>query len=180
MKQKDEEHKMVLAKMEESLNKARLAYESMMAEHDALKSGEADLKDQVEEMKAENASLRAKVDSLCETKVWMLSEGAQLLAKNIHKGKEMTAAVAGVNNAMSAVGINSGLHAGYVHALQKKTPFKEVPLLNRNATEELKPAIACFDTLKFPVIEDLPKLGDAPLSEIKKVLRFANADSTDE
>uniref|UniRef100_A0A251RPF2 Transposase (putative) gypsy type domain-containing protein n=1 Tax=Helianthus annuus TaxID=4232 RepID=A0A251RPF2_HELAN len=31
MKQKDEEHKMVLAKMEESLNKARLAYESMMA-----------------------------------------------------------------------------------------------------------------------------------------------------
>ncbi|KAF5784297.1 hypothetical protein HanXRQr2_Chr11g0517861 [Helianthus annuus] len=92
----------------------------------------------------------------------------------------MTAAVVGVNNAMSAVGINSGLHAGYVHALQKKIPYKEVPLLNRNATEELKTAIACFDTLKFPVIEDLPKLGDAPLSEIKKALRFANDDSPNE
>ncbi|KAJ0787855.1 hypothetical protein HanPI659440_Chr05g0185031 [Helianthus annuus] len=101
MRQKDEEHKMVLAKMEESLSKARLAYESMMAERDALKSGEADLKDRIEEMKgreenmeAENASLRAKVDDLQETKVWMLSKGAKLLAKNIHKGREMTAAVA--------------------------------------------------------------------------------------
>ncbi|KAM0005729.1 hypothetical protein Hdeb2414_s0022g00616351 [Helianthus debilis subsp. tardiflorus] len=123
MKQKDEEHKTVLAKMEESLNNARLAYESMMA------GAEADLKDRIEEMEMENASLRTKVDDLRETKAWMLSEGAQLLAKNIHKGREMTAAVAGVNNAMSAVGINSGLHAGYVHALQKKTPHKEVPLL---------------------------------------------------
>ncbi|KAF5769300.1 hypothetical protein HanXRQr2_Chr14g0646621 [Helianthus annuus] len=171
MKQKDDEHKIVLAKMEESLNKARLAYESMMA---------ADLKDRIEEMGAENVSLKAEVDDLRETKIWMLSEGAKLLAKNIHKGKEMTAAVAGVNNAMSAVGLNSGLHAGYVHALQKKTPYKEVSLLNRNATEELKTAIACFDTLTFLVIEDLPKLGDAPLSEIKKVLRFASDDSPNE
>ncbi|KAM0042886.1 hypothetical protein Hdeb2414_s0010g00334981 [Helianthus debilis subsp. tardiflorus] len=168
--------------MEESLSNARLAYESMMAGtfRDALKTGEADLKDRLEEMEAEYAALRTEVNDLRETKAWMLSEGAQLLAKNIHKGKEMTAAVAGVNNAMSAVGINSGLHAGYVHALQKKTPYKEVPLLNRNASEELKTAIVCFDTLKFPVIEDLPKLTDAPLSEIKKALRFANDDSTDE
>ncbi|KAM0070169.1 hypothetical protein Hdeb2414_s0001g00010131 [Helianthus debilis subsp. tardiflorus] len=180
MIQKDEEHKIVLAMMEESLSKARFAYESMMAERDALKSREADLKDRIEEMETENASLRTKVDDLCKTKIWMLSEGAQLLAKNIHKGKEMTAAVAGVNNAMSVVGINSGLHTGYVHALQKKTPYKEVPLVNRNATEELKAAIVCFDTLKFPVIEDLPKLGDAPLSEIKKALRFANDDSANE
>ncbi|XP_035840438.1 uncharacterized protein LOC118487581 [Helianthus annuus] len=180
MKQKDEEHKAVLAKMEESLSGARLAYESMMAERDALKTGEADLKGRLEEMEGENASLKTEVTDLRETKVWMLTEGAQLLAKNIHKGKEMTAAVAGVNNAMSAVGINSGLHSGYVHALQKKTPFKEIPLLNRNATEELKVAVACFDTLKFPVIEDLPKLSDAPLPEIKKALRFASDDSSDE
>ncbi|KAJ0586851.1 hypothetical protein HanIR_Chr04g0156481 [Helianthus annuus] len=180
MKQKDEEHKAVLAKMEESLNGARLAYESMMAERDALKTREADLKSRLAEMEGENASLKTEVNDLRETKVWMLTEGAQLLAKNIHKGKEMTAAVAGVNNAMSAVGINSGLHSGYVHALQKKTPFKEIPLLNRNATEELKVAVACFDTLKFPVIEDLPKLSDAPLPEIKKALRFASDDSTDE
>ncbi|KAJ0435932.1 hypothetical protein HanIR_Chr17g0898881 [Helianthus annuus] len=173
MKQKDEEHKEVLAKMEESLTNARLAYESMM-------TGEADLKDHIEEVEAENAALKAKVNDLQETKVWMLSEGAQLLAKNVHKGKEMTAAVAGVNNAMSAVGMNSGLHAGYVHALQKKTPYKEVPLLNRNASEELKTAIACFDTLKFPVVEDLPKLIDAPLFEIKKALQFANDGSSEE
>ncbi|KAJ0617530.1 hypothetical protein HanHA89_Chr02g0042861 [Helianthus annuus] len=91
----------------------------------------------------------------------------------------MTAAVAGVNSAMSVVGVNSGLHAGYVHALQRKTPYKEVPLLNRNASEELKTAIACFDTLKFPVVEDLPKLSDAPLSEIKKALQFANDGSSE-
>ncbi|KAJ0802442.1 hypothetical protein HanPI659440_Chr03g0129021 [Helianthus annuus] len=180
MKKKDEEHKAVLAKMEESLSGARLSYESMMAERDALKTREADLKGRLEEMEGENASLKTEVTDLRETKVWMLTEGAQLLAKNIHKGKEMTAAVAGVNNAMSAVGINSGLHSGYVHALQKKTPFKEIPLLNRNATEELKVAVACFDTLKFPVIEDLPKLSDAPLPEIKKALRFASDDSSDE
>ncbi|MFS7898250.1 hypothetical protein Hanom_Chr00s018970g01758671 [Helianthus anomalus] len=180
MKSKDDEHKKVLAKMDETLTNARLAYESMMSERDALKTGEAVLKDRIEEVEAENASLKAKVNDLQETKAWMLSEGAQLLAKNIHKGKEMTAAVAGVNNAMSAVGVNSGLHAGYVHALQKKTPYKEVPLLNRNASEELRAAVVCFDTLKFPVVEDLPKLVDAPLSEIKKALQFANEGSSEE
>ncbi|KAM0027457.1 hypothetical protein Hdeb2414_s0019g00540451 [Helianthus debilis subsp. tardiflorus] len=124
MKKKDEEHKAVLAKMEESSTNARLAYANMMAERDALKTGEADLKAQIEamkgreeEIKAENAALKAKVEDLQATKAWMLSEGSKLLAKNIHKGPEMTADVAVVNNTMNAVGVNSGLHNGYLHAL---------------------------------------------------------------
>ncbi|KAJ0763318.1 hypothetical protein HanPI659440_Chr08g0279331 [Helianthus annuus] len=181
MKQKDDQHKEVIAKMEASFENARIAYVNMMAERDVLKSGEADLKAQIEDMKgheeeieAENASLKAKVEELQATKVWMLSEGAKLLAKNIHKGPEMTAAVVAVNNAMSAVGINSGLHSGYVHALKKQTPYADVPLLNRNAAEELDAAVACFDSLTFPVVEDLPKLVNEPLSEIKKALLFAS------
>ncbi|MFS7980488.1 hypothetical protein Hanom_Chr10g00940011 [Helianthus anomalus] len=43
-RKKDEEHKVVLSKMEESFTNARLAYANMMAEWDALKTGEADLK----------------------------------------------------------------------------------------------------------------------------------------
>ncbi|MFS7903592.1 hypothetical protein Hanom_Chr01g00025901 [Helianthus anomalus] len=123
MKKKDEEQKSVLAKMDESFNNARLAYANMMAERDVLKTEEADLKAQIEEMKCtyeaemggikkENAALKASVDDLHATKTWLLSEGARLLAKNIHKGREMTSAVAAVNNAMSAVGVNSGLHGG--------------------------------------------------------------------
>ncbi|MFS7916194.1 hypothetical protein Hanom_Chr02g00174251 [Helianthus anomalus] len=146
----------VLAKMEESFTNARLAYANMMAERDALKRGEVDLKAQIEDMKgheeeikAENAALKPQVEDLQATKAWMLSEGATLLAKNIHKGPEMTAAVAVVNNAMSAVGVNSGLHNGYLHALKKKTPYAEVPMLNRNAAEELNAAVACFDSLTF-------------------------------
>ncbi|KAL9998998.1 hypothetical protein Hdeb2414_s0512g00908181 [Helianthus debilis subsp. tardiflorus] len=108
----------------------------------------------------------------------MLSEGARLLAKNIHKGPEMTAAVAAVNNAMSSVGVNSGLHNGYFHALKKKTPYADVPMLNRNAAEELNVAVACFDTLKFPVVEDLPKLIHEPLSKIKDALLFASGESS--
>ncbi|MFS7905462.1 hypothetical protein Hanom_Chr01g00047991 [Helianthus anomalus] len=184
MKQKDDQHKEVMAKMEVSFENARVAYANIVAEPDALKSEGADLKMQVEEMKgrekeieAENASLKLRVEELQATKVWMLSEGARLLAKNIHKGPEMTVAVAAVNNAMSVVGINSGLHNGYVHALQKKTPFKDVPMLNRNAAEDLNVAVACFDTLKFPVVEDLPKLINAPLAEIKKALFFAGGGS---
>ncbi|MFS7956776.1 hypothetical protein Hanom_Chr07g00658481 [Helianthus anomalus] len=75
MRKKDEEHKSVLAKMEESFNNARLAYANMMAERDVLKTGEADLKTQIEEMKCsyeaeigeikkEKAALKASVDDL--------------------------------------------------------------------------------------------------------------------
>ncbi|KAM0003718.1 hypothetical protein Hdeb2414_s0272g00853351 [Helianthus debilis subsp. tardiflorus] len=189
MRKKDEEHKSVLSKMEESFNNARIAYANMMAERDALKTGEADLKAQIEEMKGnheaeiegikkEHAALKASVDDLHATKTWLLSEGAQLLAKNIHKGREMTAAMAAVNNAMSAVGVNSGLHNGYLHALKLKTPYSEVPLLNHNAAEELNAAVACFDSLTFPVVEDLPKLVNAPLFKIKEALTFASSGSS--
>ncbi|KAM0037493.1 hypothetical protein Hdeb2414_s0013g00403781 [Helianthus debilis subsp. tardiflorus] len=187
MKQKDEEHKSVLAKMEESFTNARLAYANMMAERDMLKSGEADLKAQIEEMKgheeetkAEIAALQAKVEDLQATKTWLLSEGVRLLAKNIHKGPEMTADVADVNNAMSVVGVNSGLHNGYLHALKKKTHYAEVPMLNHNAEEELNAAVACFDSLTFPVIEDLPKLVKEPLPKIKDALYFAGSVSLEE
>ncbi|MFS7947667.1 hypothetical protein Hanom_Chr06g00550941 [Helianthus anomalus] len=180
MKKKDEEHKVVLAEMEESFSNARLAYANMMA-------GEADLKAQIEEMKghedevrAENAALQAKVEDLQATKTWMFSEGAKLLAKNIHNGPEMTAAVAAVNNAMSVVGVNSGLHNGYLHALKKKTPYAEVPMLSHNAVEELNVEIACFDSLAFPVVEDLPKLINEPLSKIKDTLFFASGESSRE
>ncbi|MFS7978469.1 hypothetical protein Hanom_Chr10g00915841 [Helianthus anomalus] len=143
MKQNDDQHKEVMAKMGASFENARIAYANMMAgmyldlnillfsyffltpwpERDVLNSGEADLKAHFEEMKgheeeieAENASLKAKVDELQATKTWMLLEGAKLLAKNIHKGPEITVSVAAINNAMSVVGVNSGLHSGYVHA----------------------------------------------------------------
>ncbi|MFS8009787.1 hypothetical protein Hanom_Chr14g01289471 [Helianthus anomalus] len=176
-KKKDEEHKGVLAKMEESITNARSAYEKMMTERDALKTGEADLKARIEEMKGhhkveieelklENADLEAKVEDLQATKTWLLSEGAKLLAKNIHKGPEMTAAIAAVNNAMSAIGINSGLQNGYA----------EVSMLNWNAEDELNTTVACFDSLTFPVIEDLPKLVNEPLSKIKDVLFFAGGE----
>ncbi|KAF5816328.1 hypothetical protein HanRHA438_Chr03g0144481 [Helianthus annuus] len=183
VRKQDEEHKSVMAKMEESFNNARLAYANMVA-------GEADLKAQIEDLKSaheaeiegvkkENAALKASVDDLHATKAWLLSEGAQLLAKNIHKGREMTATVVAVNNAMSAIGVNSGLHSGYLHALKLKTPYSEVPLLNRNAAEELNAAVACFDTLTFRVIEDLPRLIDAPLSKIKEALSFASSGSSE-
>ncbi|MFS7922323.1 hypothetical protein Hanom_Chr03g00247741 [Helianthus anomalus] len=139
--------------MEESFTNTRLAYANMMA------------------------ALQAKVEDLQATKVWLLSEGARLLAKNIHKGPEMTVAVAAVNNAMSAVGVNSGLHNGYLHALKKKTPYAEVPMLNRNAAEELDATVACFDSLTFPVIEDIPKLVNEPLSKIKDALYFVGGVS---
>ncbi|KAF5814067.1 hypothetical protein HanXRQr2_Chr03g0106361 [Helianthus annuus] len=134
---------------------------------------------EIEGIKKENAALKASVDDLHTTKTWLLSEVARLLAKNIHKGREMTAAVAAVNNAMSAVGVNSGLHSDYLHALKLKTPYSEVPLLNRNAAEELNTAVACFDTLTFPVVEDLPKLTDAPLFKIKEALTFASSGSSE-
>ncbi|KAJ0577798.1 hypothetical protein HanIR_Chr05g0240091 [Helianthus annuus] len=151
MKKNDEEHKSVFAKTKESFSNARLAYANMMA-----------------------------VDDLQVTKTWLLSEGARLLAKNIHKGPEMTVAVAAVNNAMSAVGVNSGLQNGYIHALKKKTPYAEVPLLKRNAGEELNTAVTCFDSLTFPVVEDLLKLVNEPLSKIKDALYFAGGVSPEE
>ncbi|KAM0049542.1 hypothetical protein Hdeb2414_s0008g00287141 [Helianthus debilis subsp. tardiflorus] len=191
LQKKDEEHKVVLSKMEESFANARLAYANMMAERDVLKTGEADLKAQIEDMKGnheaemekikkENATLKARADDLQATNIWRLSEGAKLLAKNIHKGPEMTMAVAAVNNAMSAVGVNSGLQNGYIHALKKKTPYAEVPLLNRNVGEELNAVVACFDSLIFPVVEDLPKLVNEPLSKIKDALFFASGESSKE
>ncbi|MFS8004117.1 hypothetical protein Hanom_Chr13g01221921 [Helianthus anomalus] len=99
MKQKDDQHKEVMVKMEASFENARIAYANMMAERDVLKTGEADLKAQIEEMKCrheaevgeikkENAALKASVDDLQATKTWLLSEGARLLAKNVHKGRE--------------------------------------------------------------------------------------------
>ncbi|MFS7906335.1 hypothetical protein Hanom_Chr01g00058071 [Helianthus anomalus] len=119
-------------------------------------------KAQIEELKLESADLAAMVEDLQETKAWLLSEGARLLAKNIHKGSEMTVAVAAVNNAMSAIGVNS------------------VPLLNRNAEVELNTTIACFDSLTFPVVNDLPKLINEPLSNIKDALFFAVGESSKE
>ncbi|KAJ0614896.1 hypothetical protein HanIR_Chr02g0067671 [Helianthus annuus] len=159
LKKKDEEHKEVLVKMEEFVSNAPSAYEKMLAalwsERDAHKTGEADLKAQmdemkghhkaeIEELKSESADLVKKVEDLQATKAWLLLEGAQLLAKNIHKGPEMTVVVATVNNDMSAIGVNSGLQNGYIHALKKKTPYAEVPLLNQNAEAELNTTIACL------------------------------------
>ncbi|MFS7967515.1 hypothetical protein Hanom_Chr09g00786611 [Helianthus anomalus] len=127
------------------------------------------------ELKSENVDLAKKVEDLQVTKAWLLTEGAQLFAKNIHKGPEMTVviAVAAMNNAMSAIGINSGLHNGYVHALKKKTPYAEVPLLNRNAEAELNTTITCFESLTFPVVNALPKLVNESLSKIKDAMFFA-------
>ncbi|MFS7910375.1 hypothetical protein Hanom_Chr02g00105611 [Helianthus anomalus] len=140
-KKKDEEHKGVLAKMEEAAK---------------------------------------KVEDLQATKTWLLTEGAQLLDKNIQKGPEMTVAVAAVNNAMSAIGVNSRLHNGYVHALKKKTPYAEVPLLNRNAEAGLNTAIACFDSLTFPIVNDLPNLVNELFSKIKDALFFPGGESSKE
>ncbi|MFS7907217.1 hypothetical protein Hanom_Chr01g00068691 [Helianthus anomalus] len=92
----------------------------------------------------------------------------------------MTAAVVAVNNAMSVMGVNSGLHNGYLHALKKKTPYAEVPLLNRNAEAKLNTTVACFDSLTFPIVDDFPKLVDEPLSKIKDVLFFAGGELSKE
>ncbi|MFS7966254.1 hypothetical protein Hanom_Chr09g00771691 [Helianthus anomalus] len=81
---------------------------------------------------------------------------------------------------MSAVGVNSGLHNDYLHALKLKTPYAEVPLLNCNAAEELNAAVVCFHSLVFPVVEDLPKLVHEPLSKIKEALTFANSGPAEE
>ncbi|KAM0071354.1 hypothetical protein Hdeb2414_s0001g00024101 [Helianthus debilis subsp. tardiflorus] len=117
--------------MEESLTQARAAYERMLRRW----YQETDLGKKMEELRA--------------IEVWLLTEGAQLLAKHIHKGPKMIQAVAMVNNAMSAIGVNTGVHGGYLHTLKKKTPYGEVPLPNRNAEAELNTAIADFDTLTF-------------------------------
>ncbi|MFS7960654.1 hypothetical protein Hanom_Chr08g00705601 [Helianthus anomalus] len=83
-KKKDKEHKEVLSKMEETVSNAHAMYEIMLAERDALKTGEAELKTRIEEMKdhhraeieelkLENANLEAKVEDLQATKAWLLS-----------------------------------------------------------------------------------------------------------
>ncbi|MFS8004229.1 hypothetical protein Hanom_Chr13g01223261 [Helianthus anomalus] len=64
--------------------------------------------------------------------------------------------------------------------LKAKTPYAEVPLLNRNAGEELNTTVACFDSLTIPVIEDLPKLVNEPLSKIKDALFYASDESLKE
>ncbi|KAF5813288.1 hypothetical protein HanRHA438_Chr03g0107601 [Helianthus annuus] len=145
---------------------------------DAHKTGEADLRAHMEEMKGhhiaeieelklENADFAKRLEDLYATKVWLLTEGSRLLAKIIHKGPEMTQAVAAVNNAMSAIGVNSRVHGGYLHPLKKKkTPYGEVPLINWNAEAELNTAIACFDSLSFPVVSNLSNFVDEPLSKI--------------
>ncbi|MFS8030600.1 hypothetical protein Hanom_Chr17g01535891 [Helianthus anomalus] len=92
----------------------------------------------------------------------------------------MTATVAAVNNAMSSIGMNTCLHQGYVHALKKKTPYAEVPLLNLNAEADLNTDVACYESLTFPVIEDLQKLISEPLSKIKDTLFFAGGESSKE
>ncbi|KAM0055018.1 hypothetical protein Hdeb2414_s0006g00201261 [Helianthus debilis subsp. tardiflorus] len=139
-----------------------------------------DHKAEIEELKSENADLAKKLEDLQATKAWLLTEGAQLLAKNVHQGPEMTVAVAAINNAMSAIGVNSRVHGGYLHALKKKTPYGEVPLINRNAEAELNTVIACFDSLTFLVVNDLPKLVNEPLSKINDTLFFTGGASSKE
>ncbi|MFS7966682.1 hypothetical protein Hanom_Chr09g00776661 [Helianthus anomalus] len=73
LKKKDEEHKVVLSKMEESFANARLAYANMMAGEADLKAQIEEMKGQEEEVKAENAALKNKVEDLQATKVWLLS-----------------------------------------------------------------------------------------------------------
>ncbi|MFS7946653.1 hypothetical protein Hanom_Chr06g00538891 [Helianthus anomalus] len=92
----------------------------------------------------------------------------------------MTAVVAAVNNAMNSIGVNSGLHHGYVNALKKKTPYAEVPLLNQNAKADLNTVVACYESLTFPVVNDLPKLINAPLSKIKEALFLVGGESSTE
>ncbi|MFS7946652.1 hypothetical protein Hanom_Chr06g00538881 [Helianthus anomalus] len=145
-RKKDEEHKEVLAKMEESVSNARSTYEKTMA-------GDKNV-----------------------VFIW----GAQLLAKNVHRGPEMTVVVAAVNNAMSSIGVNSGLQQGYVHVLKKKTPYSKVPLLNRNAKADLKTAVDSYESLTFPVMNDLPKLINAPLPKIKEALFLVGGESSRE
>ncbi|KAM0070115.1 hypothetical protein Hdeb2414_s0001g00009541 [Helianthus debilis subsp. tardiflorus] len=151
-KEKGKEHKEVLSKMEEAVSNARAAYERMLAEGGRPASNQGVAFDR----------------------------GAQLFAKIIHKGPEMTVAVPVVNNSMSAIGFNSGVQGRYIHALKKMTPYRKVPLINRNAEAELRIAIACFDSLTFPVVNDLPNLVNEPLLKIKDALFFAGGASAKE
>ncbi|MFS7980712.1 hypothetical protein Hanom_Chr10g00942531 [Helianthus anomalus] len=100
MKENDEAHRDILAKMEESLTQLRNAYDQMIKERDFHKSGDADLKvkmeamekshgAEVEDLKLEIADLNKRMDELRSTKVFHLIEGAQLLAKHVYKGPEI-------------------------------------------------------------------------------------------
>ncbi|MFS7970105.1 hypothetical protein Hanom_Chr09g00817071 [Helianthus anomalus] len=81
------EHKEVLSRMEECVSNARSAFEKMMAADlkARIEEMEGRYKAEVEELKLESADFEAKVKDLQATKTWLLSEGAKLLAKNIHK-----------------------------------------------------------------------------------------------
>ncbi|MFS8035282.1 hypothetical protein Hanom_Chr17g01591251 [Helianthus anomalus] len=84
----------------------------------------------------------------------------------------MRDAVATVNNAIRAVGLNTGVHGGYLHVLQKKNPFGDVPLLTKDADKKLDAAIAHFDSLRLPLIESLVASADEPLPRIQETLGF--------
>ncbi|MFS7924755.1 hypothetical protein Hanom_Chr03g00276401 [Helianthus anomalus] len=123
LKENDEAHNEVLAKTEESLTQLRSAYDRMLKGEADLKAKmevmEKDHRAEVKDLKLEIVDLNKRMDELRSTKVWLLTESAQLLAKHVHKGPEMTQDVATLNNAMSAVELNVGVHGGV------RTRFKE-------------------------------------------------------
>ncbi|KAJ0771655.1 hypothetical protein HanPI659440_Chr07g0271561 [Helianthus annuus] len=190
MKESDKAYKDLLAKMEESLSQARDAYERMAKVKDFHKSGEADLKAKIqamekrhgtelEDLKLEIVDFSKRVEELQAIKACFLTESTSCLAKYglakyVHKGPEMTQAVAAVNNAMSALGVNTRVHGGYVHALKRKTPYGEVPLLNKDAEAQLDldAAVSNFDSLWFPLVDNLAALVNEPLPQIQEDLGF--------
>ncbi|KAJ0505865.1 hypothetical protein HanHA89_Chr12g0475351 [Helianthus annuus] len=128
--------------------------------------------EEMSKMRLENAALKKKVEELSLVKAWFLSEGTQSLARYIHKGPELKEVVVTVNNSVNAVGMNVGVRGDYMHALHKKTPFREVLLLTKDVDQLLDAAIKQFDKLTFPMVESLATLAKEPHYKIQEVVGF--------
>ncbi|KAJ0808871.1 hypothetical protein HanPI659440_Chr01g0008211 [Helianthus annuus] len=129
--------------------------------------------EEISQVKLENNDLRKSVEELASAKTWFLSEGARHLARYVHKCSEMEKDVAPMNNDISAVGLNVGVKGGYIHALHKKTPFADVPLLTKDANQQSNQAIQEFDNLSFPFIESLVALVEELIPRIQELLTSA-------
>ncbi|KAJ0791723.1 hypothetical protein HanOQP8_Chr01g0009051 [Helianthus annuus] len=153
----------ISAKQETGEAKFKLDLENLEKRHD----------EEISQVKLENNDLRKSVEELASAKTRFLSEGAWHLARYVHKCSEMEKDVAAMNNAISAVGLNVGVNGGYVHALYKKTPFGDVPLLTKDANQQSNQAIQEFDNLSFPFIESLVALVEELIPRIQKLLTSA-------
>ncbi|KAK1421852.1 hypothetical protein QVD17_24526 [Tagetes erecta] len=111
-------------------------------------------------------------------KIWLFSEGLEVLSKKIAKSPEMVTKIAAVNNSMRQLGYRDGVKVGHAYGIRGKTLDEVRPAVIENIQSITMEAIKECGEIKFQLVSDLQANPQISLSDLQKQLGLSKSDAS--